>query len=130
MGEQRALTFHEWFAFSGQLAAARCSAVGCCCPLRGRDQRQALTLLAVQTVSSCDGETLQLLQKENASGVYSYLHQYNLIRTYTSETSNPGVNPTQRIPGHPLLMLRELKLISKAKNRPHPYFPCSTCKTS
>lgn len=124
MGEQRALTFQEWFAFSGQLAAGKCSAVGCSCPLRGRDQSQALTLLAVWTVSSCDEETLQLLQKENASGVYSYLHQYNLIRTHTSETS------TQRIPGHPLLMLHELKLISKAKNGPRPYFPCSTCKTS
>lgn len=96
---------------------------------RGRDQRQALSLLAVTTVSSHDRERLQLLQKENASGVYSYLHEHvlvlaaglgNVSRTHTSETFNPGENqkfmfkPTKRIPGGPFLMLLGSKFISKA----------------
>lgn len=107
---------------------------------RGRDQCQALSLLAVGTVSSHDGERLQLLQQENASGAYSYLHERvlvlaaglgNISSTHTSETFIRGENqelvfkPTQRIPGGPVLMLLGLKLISKAKNGLHSsYFPC------
>lgn len=59
------------------------------------DQCQALSLLAVGTVSSHNTERLQLLQKENASHVYSYSHECllvlaaglgNVSRTHTLKT--------------------------------------------
>lgn len=58
------------------------------------DQCQALSLLAVGTVSSHNTER-QLLQKENASHVYSYPHECllvlaaglgNVSRTHTLKT--------------------------------------------